>query len=212
MYCNHCGKEIEDGSEFCRYCGAKIDGGNNVAIKARHWFVNLSNKARLAVIASIIVAAVAVVGIVIARVNAPIEDKLHMTDAEKRIADECILVKDTLKNPDSFELIRVYGDVDKSNGDLVDIVVFNASNSYGETVLDYDGFINGEFWFYGSDVDKYRAYGADFVKANNLDKDAIQTIDLQSYATLVIKDSNSHYIRVDKEKIEKYIKEQEQSE
>ena len=26
MYCQKCGKQIDDGSDFCKYCGSKING------------------------------------------------------------------------------------------------------------------------------------------------------------------------------------------
>lgn len=33
MYCKHCGKQIDDNSQFCKYCGKKLVETNKVSIE-----------------------------------------------------------------------------------------------------------------------------------------------------------------------------------
>ena len=48
MYCNQCGKEIQDGTKFCPECGANQDGTNNDPLKAvsdiNNFFEDLEKK------------------------------------------------------------------------------------------------------------------------------------------------------------------------
>lgn len=179
MFCKYCGKEIENHSRFCKYCGKELFNaaeenninpggynnnpnvnnaqyiqGNNLGVPAKN-----KNK-KTAIIISSIAAAFLVLAIAITLIVVVVVNNNNSLNKYERVAyQQCLEMKNMLKNPDSFKLyddmmFLQHYDEDGDNDYTYFIFSYGGTNGYGAMIKSEAIFKDGEYIMdYDEDID-----------------------------------------------------------
>lgn len=179
MFCKYCGKEIENHSKFCKYCGKELSDEakvNNFNMNGNSTNTNINNaqsiqgndsgvpaknkNKKTAIIISSIVAAFLVLTIAITLiVVVVVKDKNFLNKYERMAYQQCLDMKNMLKNPDSFKLyddmvFLQHYDEDGNNDYTYFIFAYGGTNGYGAMIKSEAIFKDGEYIMdYDDDID-----------------------------------------------------------
>lgn len=170
MFCKYCGKKIENYSEFCKYCGKELSDEvkvNNFDMNDNGTNTNLNNvqsiqrndsgvprkntNKKTAIIISSIAAAFLVLVIAITLiVVVAAKDKNSLNKYERMAYQQCLEMKNMLKNPDSFRLyddmvFLQHYDEDGYNDYTYFIFEYGGTNGFGAMIKSGAIFKDGEF-------------------------------------------------------------------